>query len=239
MKPPGDPSAEDLEGLEKFLRSRRVGAGPLHTHGIDGLVTAIVIGPDMVMPSQWMPRIWNFREVEFRDEDEGQRVVRTIMGLYQRVASLFADDTSDRFEPLYRRLPEGKERDKAIRDWCEGFIAGLGRHPSMAGKKSREEILEHLWPMVAVNTGGKLATPELIEQIVPKVRTLHAHWLKHRRAVVPGPGTGIGGSPTGPRQAGPTASPTPTPTAGRNDPCPCGSGLKFKKCCGGPGGTVH
>ena len=29
----------------------------------------------------------------------------------------------------------------------------------------------------------------------------------------------------------------PTPakasqTAGRNDPCPCGSGLKYKKCCG-------
>lgn len=21
--------------------------------------------------------------------------------------------------------------------------------------------------------------------------------------------------------------------AGRNDPCPCGSGEKFKKCCGG------
>lgn len=24
-----------------------------------------------------------------------------------------------------------------------------------------------------------------------------------------------------------------TPTPGRNDPCPCGSGRKFKKCCGG------
>ena len=23
---------------------------------------------------------------------------------------------------------------------------------------------------------------------------------------------------------------------GRNDPCPCGSGRKFKKCCGAPGG---
>jgi preprotein translocase subunit SecA len=22
---------------------------------------------------------------------------------------------------------------------------------------------------------------------------------------------------------------------GRNDPCPCGSGLKYKKCCGGSG----
>ncbi len=24
------------------------------------------------------------------------------------------------------------------------------------------------------------------------------------------------------------------PGIGRNDPCPCGSGRKFKKCCGGP-----
>jgi SEC-C motif-containing protein len=23
-----------------------------------------------------------------------------------------------------------------------------------------------------------------------------------------------------------------SPRAGRNDPCPCGSGKKFKKCCG-------
>ena len=36
------------------------------------------------------------------------------------------------------------------------------------------------------------------------------------------------------------ASPTPTPTrastkVGRNEPCPCGSGKKFKKCCGKSG----
>jgi len=23
-----------------------------------------------------------------------------------------------------------------------------------------------------------------------------------------------------------------TPKVGRNDPCPCGSGKKYKKCCG-------
>jgi SWIM/SEC-C metal-binding protein len=27
------------------------------------------------------------------------------------------------------------------------------------------------------------------------------------------------------------------PKAGRNDPCPCGSGKKFKKCCDAP--SVH
>ncbi|MFY9327767.1 MAG: SEC-C metal-binding domain-containing protein [Georgfuchsia sp.] len=31
------------------------------------------------------------------------------------------------------------------------------------------------------------------------------------------------------------------PKIGRNDPCPCGSGKKFKKCCGADGApsTVH
>lgn len=28
-----------------------------------------------------------------------------------------------------------------------------------------------------------------------------------------------------------TKAPTPAPKAGRNDPCPCGSGRKYKKCC--------
>ena len=32
--------------------------------------------------------------------------------------------------------------------------------------------------------------------------------------------------------AAPTPPPTPALKAGRNDPCPCGSGKKYKKCCG-------
>ena len=39
-----------------------------------------------------------------------------------------------------------------------------------------------------------------------------------------------GDSEEGPQQAGPT--PMPSGKVGRNDPCPCGSGKKFKKCCG-------
>jgi len=29
-------------------------------------------------------------------------------------------------------------------------------------------------------------------------------------------------------------TPQPAGVVGRNDPCPCGSGKKFKKCCGDP-----
>ena len=31
--------------------------------------------------------------------------------------------------------------------------------------------------------------------------------------------------------ANPNAAPPPTPKTGRNHPCPCGSGRKFKRCC--------
>jgi preprotein translocase SecA subunit len=40
------------------------------------------------------------------------------------------------------------------------------------------------------------------------------------------PGRGRGGRPRGPQP------PRPEPKVGRNDPCPCGSGKKYKKCCG-------
>jgi tetratricopeptide (TPR) repeat protein len=44
--------------------------------------------------------------------------------------------------------------------------------------------------------------------------------------------------------AGLTPAPPPEPAArrvkvGRNDPCPCGSGRKFKKCCGSPAAEVR
>jgi len=36
-----------------------------------------------------------------------------------------------------------------------------------------------------------------------------------------------------PLPSGPSTKPARTSTkVGRNDPCPCGSGKKFKKCCG-------
>jgi uncharacterized protein len=46
-----------------------------------------------------------------------------------------------------------------------------------------------------------------------------------------------GGAPV-PKQTPVTATPPEKPkTVGRNDPCPCGSGKKYKKCCGAPGGA--
>ena len=36
---------------------------------------------------------------------------------------------------------------------------------------------------------------------------------------------------TGQKAAPPPTRPSRAPTAGRNEPCPCGSGAKYKRCC--------
>ena len=48
--------------------------------------------------------------------------------------------------------------------------------------------------------------------------------------VRPVPAAALGGSPIG--QSNNLKSNNVVATVGRNDPCPCGSGKKYKKCCG-------
>jgi preprotein translocase subunit SecA len=42
------------------------------------------------------------------------------------------------------------------------------------------------------------------------------------------------GSAAAARTPGPAPFERESPKVGRNDPCPCGSGKKYKRCCGSP-----
>jgi uncharacterized protein len=56
---------------------------------------------------------------------------------------------------------------------------------------------------------------KLAAQIPAAVLAMHAYWLPYRHAVHE-------------REVAKAMA----PKVGRNEPCPCGSGRKFKKCCG-------
>jgi len=55
-----------------------------------------------------------------------------------------------------------------------------------------------------------------VDRIAPAARNIHAYWLARRS----------------PRERLRQLNKAPAP--GRNDPCPCGSGKKFKRCQGAP-----
>jgi uncharacterized protein len=60
------------------------------------------------------------------------------------------------------------------------------------------------------------------EELADTVASLHAYWGEGRKAAA----ERLSQSAVPQRRSG--------PKVGRNDPCPCGSGKKFKKCCGKP-----
>ena len=61
--------------------------------------------------------------------------------------------------------------------------------------------------------------PETIADIVFNIQ----RWTSKQRQPAPFPFMAAANMPMPPRA---------TPKVGRNDPCPCGSGKKYKKCCG-------
>ena len=67
------------------------------------------------------------------------------------------------------------------------------------------------------------------------LRELHDEWLQTPRASLDGkrPAELLDGGTLLPRKV--ETFRRETPKVGRNDPCPCGSGKKYKKCCGKAG----
>ncbi len=65
------------------------------------------------------------------------------------------------------------------------------------------------------------------------VRT-HLHLMSHERAYAPDPSARsiLPEAPLEPAPPHVQAIVSGTPKVGRNDPCPCGSGQKYKKCHG-------
>ena len=65
-----------------------------------------------------------------------------------------------------------------------------------------------------------------------EMRALHEEWLQTPRSALEGekPADALEGGRLFPSKV--ETFRRETPKVGRNDPCPCGSGKKFKRCCG-------
>lgn len=222
-------SDEEYERLNRFLLDRvdedadttDMDEGVLDISELDGLLTAIVSGPATVMPSQWLPAVWGDFEPVCQDEKELEDVLSLMMRHMNVIARMLMDTPED-FEPLYLQHNVEGHTYTVVDEWCDGYWRGVRLTQEQWGEGG-EEIAELLVPILAftgeTNWRGHEFTDADVEKIqqaiVPNVRAIHAYWLARR-------GTNA-----------PVARPMrrSEPRVGRNDPCPCGSGKKYKKCC--------
>jgi uncharacterized protein len=195
--------------------------GVLDVSELDGLMTAVVSGPVMIQPSQWIPQIWGDFPPSWYGEKEFQEVMSLFMRHMNSIAGLLMEQSED-FEPMFHeRIVDGKTYTN-VDEWCEGYMRGVKMAEGLWEQESIEmKIL--LAPIKAFQGEQAFITDEIFSEkevqnlrqaITPNVREIHAFWLARR------------------------AADAPTATfrrdelkIGRNAPCPCGSGRKFKKCC--------
>ena len=84
----------------------------------------------------------------------------------------------------------------------------------------------------------KLAGADLFDEMVMSIRDdtvreiLSTQQMKKRVQVIRAVGEGFANGSNGQKKTTQAQKPVRVEKIGRNDPCPCGSGKKYKKCCG-------
>ena len=220
---------QELEQLEDFLLDRidddidtsGMDEGIFDVSTLDGFFTAIVSGPEMIQPSRWLPVVWGDFEPEWETEKTFERIVSLLMRHMNSIASHLMNE-SDSFEPLFLERKVEGHTYLIVNEWCYGYMKGV--ELALAHWNLDEmNMAILLMPIKMFGTEeGQVKLDGLDKQgvdnvrntITPNVREIQAYWLARR-------------------EESPGRSPIRRDKArvGRNEPCPCGSGKKYKKCC--------
>ena len=99
-KQPPTPDPIDLDALDDYLMSDNSPGDCMGLSDLDGFLTGIVVGPELILPSEWLPMIWGGERPEFTTEAEMRTVIGTIMGRYNEIVACFNDDPDD-LDPIW------------------------------------------------------------------------------------------------------------------------------------------
>lgn len=200
--------------LRRLLR-RRDG---MSFEGVRGLIAALASGPELAPPSTWLPMVLGNHPLN--SKADAQALLEPVMFLF--------NDTLEAFEGLPARICPDTDDEAATAEWCAGYVAGIKLDATWLADAEAMRISVPLFVFAGEIPSDELekAMPgkdiakwkhDMREYLPDLVLRLHLHWEPTRAAVAEAMATGTVRS---------------GPKIGRNDPCPCGSGKKHKRCCG-------
>ena len=233
-------SDDELNELDRFLMSDLASDETFAIDSLDGYLTAVAIGPITLMPSQWLPVIWGPHPddaPEFESKEQAQRIMGLIIRHFNGIVETLENDP-DSLAPVFgeQQFPGDPHRYLDASPWALGFMQCLDLCRS-AWQPLFDDPDGQVWlrPLhllgsedTSLEEAALILRPDqreqLSKQIPDSISLIHRYWLPFRQAVFE-------------RELAKTIQ-RDAPKVGRNDPCPCGSGKKFKKCCGA-GSILH
>jgi uncharacterized protein len=120
----------DYDELEVFLGSHAVPQDCMDLEMLDGFLTAIVSGPELIQPSEWLPVVWSDSQRSvtpvFANNEQAERILSLVLRLQQSIRRTLAESPT-RFKPLLyhaETLREERSPPEASA-WCEGYMTGV------------------------------------------------------------------------------------------------------------------
>ena len=224
----------EFERLGDFLEG--VGPSAMNLEMLDGFFAALICGPDTVMPSEYLPQVWGEDFSFDSDEQAGE-----VFGLLMKHWNVISGELLRTLQEPHVYLPVLLQDEAGVvraNDWALGFMRGVQMRP-----QSWREFLdsdEHGGPMVVImllahehDADPEMRPPpvpadkreDLLIELTAGLTRIYRYFEPHRRALA------RTGQLEPRRREG--------PKIGRNEPCPCGSGRKYKHCCASSAVVVH
>jgi len=182
----------ELSELEGYLGSEALPEACMDLEMLDGFLAAVVVGPDPIAPSEWLPLALGFldegdEEPEFRDEREGERIQQLVMRYYNSVAIVLGE-VPESYAPLFYEGDDDPEEVPVGMLWAEGFLAGVAmRQDEWQPLVDDDEASELTMPILALaapdddpELGEVASDPEarrqLIEFLPETVIAIRDYW---------------------------------------------------------------
>ena len=217
---------QEMDQLEAFLLDRidedevteDSDEGILDISTLDGFMTALVSGPSIIAPSKWMPAVWGDFEPDWESPEQLEEILTLMMRHMNGIVTTLMESPNE-FEPIFKEHEANDRVYRIVDEWCDGYLRGMSLDSEGWSETEAIEPLLGAMLLFASEEGWEKLDKMTIEEverhqdvIAPAARRAHAYWFERREN-----GTPIRRD---------------VPKVGRNDPCPCGSGKKYKKCCG-------
>ncbi len=222
----------DLEVLGEILDQLEAD-GAMCLEELDGFLAALHCSPTLVTPTECLSEIIadGFDNAEiFPNEDTIQLFLDLLMHHWNQVGAAFAAE--DFFIPLLLEDEEGKAYGN---NWAHGFMRGVDlRKDDWRELFEDEDKFTKFVPILALvheldpdpemrsyeEPISDAQREQLLMGVAESVTEIYRYFAPHRQR------DAASIAKRGTRN-------TDAPKIGRNDPCYCGSGKKYKKCCGG------
>ncbi|MBL0142129.1 MAG: UPF0149 family protein [Betaproteobacteria bacterium] len=213
----------DLDRLDELLSCAEMESS-MTLDAIQGLLCAAASSPQPVPPEKWIPVVLG--EGKFNAETQAKEVEQLLLRFHDDTLRQMAGE--DGIDILSYPVEEGEEE---LALWCDGYLEGTQlAEPGWFEMGEDEEVVsELLYPFMllsgrlkesALEEGEEWCSSkeerrlmdEAREAIAADIAKAYHFWFERR----------VNREPIK-REAA---------KVGRNDPCPCGSGKKYKACHG-------